>query len=245
MGNQQSYALGPAGDRIVRKDDLVTTTLSADEAAAQTTLSVTSITGIADNDIIGIVLDDNTIHWSTVNGTPAGGAVIVDDALPSAASSGNKVYAFTSKAPRPLKITQGMIQVDATNETTLTILGREDYFALSNKSATGVTTQIFYNPTLTSGKLYVWPVITDERQFLNLTGRMPFEDFDAGGNNPDFPLEWHQPLVWMLCSEVYTEYGVTDPITVQKIEKQAEKWFTIVSDFDVEEADIIIQPDFS
>lgn len=242
---QQSYALGPTGDRLVSKDSLIITELGADEAATQTSLTVDSITDIADNYIIGITLDDRTIHWTAVNGTPVGATVIVDDALPSAASSGNKVYAFSAKAPRPLRITQARVQLDDTNEMELEILSEEDYFGLSNKSTASTPNSFYYKPTLVNGKLYVWPTVADERQYLNLSAKMPIEDFDAAGNNPDYPVEWHQPLIWLLCSEVYIEYGVTDPATVTKIEKQAEKWFKIVSDYDVEEADIVVMPDFA
>jgi hypothetical protein len=245
VAGQQSYALGPTGDRIVKKDDLTTSALSVDAVISATSITVSSATGISSGDNIGVVIDDNTIHWTTVNGAPAGSVVTLTTGLDGAASSGNKVYVFTTKAPRPLQITQGRTQIDTTNEIEMTIQGREDYFALPNKSASDTPLNIFYNPTLTNGKLYVWPTASDERQFLNLTAKMPIEDFDAAGNNPDFPQEWHQALIWGLCAETYTEYGTIDPTTVAKIEKQADKWFSIVSDFDVEEADIVVMPDFS
>jgi len=67
------------------------TTLSGNEAAGQTTLSMTSIAGFADDDFVGIVLDDGTMHMTQINGVPGAGAIVIDVALPSAAASGNVV----------------------------------------------------------------------------------------------------------------------------------------------------------
>lgn len=70
---------------------VLSTTLSGAEASGQTTLSMTSITGIASGDIVGIYLDSGATHWTTVNGSPSGGTIVVTDALPSDAASGNRV----------------------------------------------------------------------------------------------------------------------------------------------------------
>jgi hypothetical protein len=68
--------------------DRYDTTVDGDEAAAQTTISVADATGIADTDIVGILLDSGAWHWSQVNGAPVGNDVAIDDALPSQASDG-------------------------------------------------------------------------------------------------------------------------------------------------------------
>ena len=70
--------------------DGVSTTLSGNEAAGQTVLSVTSETGFSSSDFVGITLNDGTQHRTTVAST-AVGTITVDDALPSAADSGKAV----------------------------------------------------------------------------------------------------------------------------------------------------------
>lgn len=67
------------------------TTLSGNEAAGQTVLSVADISGFADNDYVGVILDTGQMHFSQINGAPGGGTITIDDALPSAAASGNAV----------------------------------------------------------------------------------------------------------------------------------------------------------
>ena len=66
------------------------TTLSGNEASGQTVLSVTSETGFAAGEHVGIILNDGTEHKTTVASTAAG-TITVDDALPSDADSGNTV----------------------------------------------------------------------------------------------------------------------------------------------------------
>lgn len=69
----------------------VDTTLSVAAAAAATTITVVSATGIATGDNIGILLDDDTTHFTSVNGAPVGSVVTLTAAMPSAAAIGKNV----------------------------------------------------------------------------------------------------------------------------------------------------------
>ena len=57
--------------------DAAYTTLDADEAASQTVLSVTSTSGFANSDNIGIELDDGTRQWTTISSFVADDTVTV------------------------------------------------------------------------------------------------------------------------------------------------------------------------
>ncbi len=65
------------------------TTLDANEASGQTIISVTATAGFATSDFVGITLNDGTQHQSTIASIVAGVSITIDDALPSAADSGN------------------------------------------------------------------------------------------------------------------------------------------------------------
>lgn len=244
VSGQKEYNLGETGGNWVKKSDLTTTAVKVAGSATDGTIDVDSITGISDEDYIGIVCDDNTIHWTTVNGAPAGDTVTLTDALDAAAAVDNTVYVYTNKAPRPLQVTHARVQVDSTNETIFNLKGREDYFTLSNKSATGTPVEGHYNPRLTNGKLYVWPTTDDETKYLNLTTQIPIEDFDSAANNPDLPQEWFLPLGWCLAQHIYIDYGINDLVTTQKIEKEADKWYQKISDFDEETESLVISIDY-
>ncbi len=56
------------------------------------TIDITSISGLADGDSIGIVLDNGAAHWSFCNGTPSGNTVTLGSYLPFSAAAGNVVY---------------------------------------------------------------------------------------------------------------------------------------------------------
>lgn len=241
---KEVYSLGSTGDNFVIVDDLVTTTLSTAASENDTTIEVSSATGIADGYNIGIVMDDNTIHWTTVNGALSGTTVTLTTGIDDDTAAGNAVYVYQNKAPRPLKIPHGMLEIQSTSEIELQSIGSEDYFRLGNKSAAGVPVQYYYKPLFTNGKFYLWPTVENETYFANLTCYIPIQDFDSAGNNADFPIEWEEAIIWNLARRLYPEYGVTDPITIAEIKEMAAESLKEVNDFDEDEADVVMMPDF-
>ena len=130
--NQQSYALGTANATA----SYVETTLSADEANGQTVISVTSATGFATSDNIGIKIDDDTIHWTTISSISVNDITIAS-AIDGAAGSGNKVYGYTTTAGRPQKILYAYRRVVNDIDTEVTLIGEKEYMSQSNKSSDG------------------------------------------------------------------------------------------------------------
>ena len=242
--DQQSYSLGAAtSENWVKTSDLTTTTTNTDEAISSTSIGVTSISGMSSGDKIGIVVDDNTIHWDVINGAPTGTTVVLTTGLDVAATSGNKVYVYTSAGVKPLGITQVRTQIDTNSETDHHLLSRDGYFGLANKAATGSPVQSYYQPRLTDGLQYVWPTVQDERQFLNVTAQIQIEDMDGGGNAPDFPSEWYDCLVWNLSKRLMPMYGVIDPATIQLVMGMAVETYDAAEEFDVEYTSLVLMPD--
>ncbi len=68
------------------------TTLSSAATRNANSVILTSVTGIADRDTIGILLDDATVHWTFSDGDPSGSTVTLGSFLPGNAASGNTVY---------------------------------------------------------------------------------------------------------------------------------------------------------
>lgn len=88
-GKLGQLVAGPSG--IFRVTARVDTTLSAGAASSAGSVTVTSATGIASGDVIGVLLDTGLTHWTTVNGAPAGNVVTLTAVLPGAAASGRAV----------------------------------------------------------------------------------------------------------------------------------------------------------
>mgnify|MGYP001597580572 FL=1 len=203
---KHQYNLGPTGDHATHS--YTRTTLSADEAAGQTILSVTSETGMTVADYIGIVLDSGVSHWTTISSLAT---LTVASALPTAAASGNSVYFYTSKMHRPLRLLYAWTHDVLTNADIPVEIwkDRASYFQIYNKTNDTAPTRIYYDPQLTNGVLYTnyEPLVMNET--LELSYHRPIEDFDAATDNPDFPQEWYEPLVYGLALRRAPDYGLS------------------------------------
>ena len=70
------------------------TTLTDGEPLGETSMLVGTSADVANADIVGVVLDDDSIDWTTVAAVPDGTHITLTDALTGAAGSGNAVYVF-------------------------------------------------------------------------------------------------------------------------------------------------------
>ena len=233
-----SYTLGT--DRA--SADHLETTLSAAEAAAQTVLSITSTAGMTAGDAIGIELDDSTRQWTTIVTVDSATQVTVTAALTSAAASGNTVYTYTTLMDTPTRVISARRRSKDGNEVPVSVLSREDYMQLANKTNKGKIVQVFYDRS-GSGKLSVWPTADVVSDMLNLTVERPIDDFDAATDNPDFPVEWFEALSYGLAARVATKYGVNiQERTFLKME--AERYKADILAWDNEDTSVFFQPEF-
>lgn len=225
----------------------VETTSSAAASDTDTTIDVSSISGIADGDVLGIVTSSSAIHWTTVNGAPSGSTVTFDDALTTDVDSGATVYAYTAADDlivRPLRI-ESVRRRDVTGtnpiDTPLGEMAREDYFNLPNKSNTGVPVQFYYDPGRATGKLYIWPAPEVITNLLTFTYAKPIEDFDLATNDPDFPQEWLETLKYQLMIRLAPEYGVQ---LRPDVANMASALLENVTAWDSEPTSVYFQPDY-
>lgn len=209
----------------------VSTEVKVAGVATDLTIDVDSITGISDAGYIGIQLDSGTMHWTTVNGVPAGDTVAITDALPNAVAIDNTVYAYTTQLVRPLKALSA--RRIGTNDVDIEIVTHDEYFTLPTKTATGEVNQLFYDPQLTTAKVYIWPTGNAADDKIEITFMMPIEDFDSSGNNPDFPQEWLLALKYGLASTLGPEYGL-ELKRQMYIDQKASSYMIVASGFDEE-----------
>jgi hypothetical protein len=193
----QSYDLGPTGDHATLS--FVKTEVATAASSGASTLIVDSITGISDADAIGVELDDGTLQWTTVNGSPSGSTITLTTALTDDVSVDANVFTYTTIINRPLFITEARLHQDSGVEITLEVASRNKYKHMSTKDTEGKASMVYYDPLTTNGKLYVWPTPDTVKDYLVLTARMPVEDFDAAANDADFPQEWLLPLAYNLA----------------------------------------------
>jgi len=235
------YNLGATGDRAANVSNFTQTAISTAAVLGAGTITVSSITGISSGNVIGVVQDDNTIHWTTVNGAPSGSTVTLTAVLTAAAAADNHVYVYSSIIERPLRITDARLRLDGDIDIPVTKLSRDGYFKIPNKTNPGNPTQFYYDPQLTSGIIRLWAAPDDVQKTLRFTFTRSIEDFDNINDNPDFPQEWLNPLVWGLADQLKADYGIIGERSVE-IEKKAAYWLQKALDYDVEDVPISFAP---
>lgn len=206
---QQTYTVGPASTDSRATTTYGRTTISAAEAIGQTVISITSNTDttnypgttvtMTSGDIVGIQLDDGTIQWTTISGTPSS-TMTISVALTVAAAAGNYVYWFTSRAQRFPTIEFATLRDENLIDVPLQIY-REvaQYESLTNKTATGDPWAILVEPLRLNTRITLTGQPSDVTKQLRLTVIYPAEDYDGSTNDIAYPQEWFAALEWELA----------------------------------------------
>lgn len=211
---QQSYLVGPATTDARASTQVGRTTISADEAAAQTVLSITSNTDttsypgttitMTSGDFIGIELNDHTIQWTTISGTPST-TVTVNNALTAAASAGRFVWWFTNRAQRFPLLEFAALRDSNFTDTELAVYSQvQQYESVVSKFADGTPTAVLVEPLALNTRITLNSQPTDITQQLYLVVLYPAEDYDATTDDIAFPQEWYAALSWELAFRLST-----------------------------------------
>lgn len=119
----------------------------------------------------------------------------------------------TVNTAKPLRIIRAWYRNTTSNvDIPLRIVTKDEYDRLGNKTSTGSTpSQIYYQPMLDSGFLYVYPkpdATATSSGTIYIIYQRPFEDFDISTDTPDFPQEWYDALIYGLACRLAPEYGL-------------------------------------
>ncbi len=186
------------------------TTLSADEAAGQNILSMTSTTDIAVADVMGIVLDDNTTHFTTVLSKTAA-VVTIADVLPSAAVAGSFVRTYVANSFIPAnRVMETRRRERAEYEIDMNFESRKDYFHLPDKVTTGKPIQSYFSRQHPEGEMYLWPAPDDTEIVINFTYERPIQVISAGTDNFDIPDYWYEAVIYNLAERLILKFGCTE-----------------------------------
>jgi len=207
--DEQSYLLGPSGDYCGVITDCNKTQLAAAAAISAKALTVDVNTNLASGDYVGVELDDGSLHWDVQNGAISTTSdVLLTTGLASAAAEDSYLFHFTSKITRPIEILEARIRnADDDDQALMIVTNRDDFFKITDKTSSGETTHIFYDPLPTNGRLYTWPVADDVTKRIVFTMRRTIEDFDAAADDFDGPVEVINALKWNLAVDLAPEYG--------------------------------------
>jgi hypothetical protein len=235
------YVLGVDGAHCTT--DYVRTTLSAGAAAAASTVQLTDFTGMADGDNIGVLLMDGTLYWTTISGAP-GASTTLATTLPGPAAAGATVFAYTAKISRPQRIDPDSAywRSSALQDTPVAMISRTEYAQLATKGARGKIVQAFYDPQLGNGVLSVWPTPDNAADVLCFWYERRLEDFNSGGDTPDFAIEWGEALILGLAHLMAPTAGLS-LAERQDLERRAQAALDLVEGYDREDVGVFFQPD--
>lgn len=236
------YNLGPSGKLAY---SMTKTELGADAASGAVEITVDSITGVSDGDYLGIELDDGTLQWTTVSGSPVGTEIVPSDALEGAASTDNHVYAFTSLADRPISLFNVRLVDTDGDETELNEIALQEYQRYPDKDSDGLPSQWSYDKQLTNGVLRIFPAASDVKYYLRADAKIEIDDLDSLTEDLELPKQFYRALKFALASDIKHEYmpdtGQAE-IWVAKmndIDKKADRYKNEIAGFEGEEASLI------
>lgn len=227
VASQSRYVIGSGTtDRVL--GPYVQTALSSDAASGASTIVVDAVVGIATTYTIGVMLDDETIQWTTVNGAPSGSTVTLTATLTGDASEGNSVFAAASSTlTRPLKIISARSYNLASGiDTPIDEMDRVEYQEMPNKASEGSINGYYYDRrggANQTGLLYLWQTPADASEAVKMTVARPIEDFTVAGDDADLPQEWIRTIEWGLADEIADEYDVPEPKRT-RIERRAAQY---------------------
>lgn len=203
--SQSRYLVGPTGDHVT--ESYTETTLTAASATSDTTITVDSISGISSGDYVGVWLDDGSVHWTTVNGAPSGNTVTITNGVASAASSGQRLVAYTTKCRRPVDILTANLRDEDDNDIPLSFLNLSQYDGINQKSYEADPQSVLFEAQLDNAYLYIDCIPQDTDKVIKLTYLSAVEDIDAVGNDFDYPATWYLALTYSLAVLACVEYG--------------------------------------
>ena len=239
------YLLGATGDEACQLDDFIGTTTTTDQSTSDVIIPVIDTTGMVAGDKIGIQLDKNVRHWTTIATVDSSVQVTIDVGLASGSTTGNTVFTFTTLIQRPKRILSFRRKAFANdNEIPVITWSRDQYFNQVNKISQGTVVNCYYSPQLTTGRLYVWQTASSVNDFVRFTFERPLEDILIGDNTLDFPVEWLEAVIYNLAARLADDYDAP-PFKVQSVTAKAVQFLDDLLGWDEEMTELNLQPDFS
>jgi len=238
------YFLGPAGDEATRFDDFIGTTSTAAHITTDVIITVTSTTGMVAADTVGVELDDNTRHWTTIVTVDSPTQITITAGLPSASKSGSSVFTFTTLIDRPNRVLSCRRKTFSQDDEIPVIKwSRQQYFNQVNKFSQGTVVNCYYSPQLDNGRMYVWQTASSVDDLLLFTFERQLEDILIGDDNVDFPSEWLQAIVYNLAALLVDDYD-TPLAKADRIVQKANQFLDDILGWDEEMTSLNLQPDF-
>jgi len=164
-------------------------------------------------------------------------------AIPMIAAQATYTIGPGSATPtrRPLRILDAFLRFSTGNDVDLQVVSRYDYNDLGLKTAQGTPNQLYYDPQLTNGVVTVYNAPFDNTTTLHIVIQRQIQDFNLSTDNPDFPQEAYQMLIWSLADELSLEYGAK-PHVIAMCASKAKTYRDAFMQFEQEQTSCYFYP---
>jgi len=144
---------------------------------------------------------------------------------------------------RPLRVVMAFIRSPQQNDTTLQVISRQEYMQQGYKPSSGIPNQVYYDPQLGNGVLYVFNNPNADGWTIHLQVQQPIQDILTPGAIPQFPSEWFNTLKFGLADQLALEYGVPAQVRAE-LAQRAAKYEEVMTDWSQEEASTSFSPEY-
>jgi len=109
---------------------------------------------------------------------------------------------------RPFRILRAYLRDDG-NDYPLNVVANQDYAGIFDKSFSGISAELNYNPTFPLGTVTLHPV-PDKAYTLHLESWKPLAEYATTDADINLPPEYQEPLIFLLAARLSGEYGQTN-----------------------------------
>lgn len=210
------YQLGGTSPSRAGDGPVIETKVRTSAAIADTSIDVGSTVGMTIADQIGIVVNDGTVHWTTIQSITDTDTVVITNALTVDSDASNMVFSYTNQMGRPLEILSAHLRNSGGTDPELSVqqqdrklneYNRLRYNNMPNKGTMGEPVTFFQDKQSNHLDLYVWPTGTLASTRLKLIYHRVIEDFTTPADTADLPQSWMSPLALNLSATVAPKYG--------------------------------------
>ena len=239
--DKHNYLLGSSGDHWT--ESFVATQIKTAASSSATSIDLDSTTGISAADNILIKLDDGSLHETTVSSVTDSDTLAIASGLGDAAAVDNQVYAYTTKAQRPLRVKFVTYHEKSSSvETRLTEISREQFWSVSTKTTDSRPSQFFFDPQLDSAEFNIYGEPDNVANYLICLAHFPLDDMDAAANDFAFPQEWLEPLTYNLAYRLAVAYRAPQE-KIGFLRSLAREAKYVADSWDEEKSPIQMRPD--
>jgi len=238
-----SYLLGSTAKAANASEEIMTQ-LNGALATSSTALVVDSTTGMLAADVIGVVLTDKTIHWTTIASVGSATTITLTTGIVSGASDNAYVYTYTTALTRPLRVLDMRARTNIgadVSDRWVQEVAYQDYMQYSDKNQPSFPSQFNYKPGKSSGVLYLFPCPSDGAERMMFTYERVVDDLNNASDSFDFPPEWLEALTYQLAVRLARPFGKASALS--DILPLASLMLKDLMDWDAEISDVQMAPD--